>query len=380
MTDPKEKSRPAVPTRTPKKKTQGIFDNLRKLPQPHPVEEILGLSPITPDIKEVNAPPITTVTTPVATTVIDGKTGAALSAPPDRPSLPQYLDATHTGSEQRVYSVMYRETISKSVRERHFGPKELCERTGIRSDKTVRMAVRGLVQKLSIEVLSHNSYYPMGPRYRVYEPREVTKRRKAAGIVIDPQTKKIISTDPTPVATVVATPVATTVDGGGKNYSSTTVETTGVTPVEITGDIYKYENDHSTLEFSTPSSSSKSVAPAPEKTDDDETAAATSYLDQIRQAFERVTGSSWTTADDATVLKFKHIPAEFWVMAICHCIDRAPDHTFNRMAYVVEEAERYFAAMQGWPREDLKLIARRGLRRIERAKQTGNWDASTAEL
>lgn len=44
MTDPKEKApKPLVPTREPKKKTQGIFDNLRPLHQPHPVEEILGL-------------------------------------------------------------------------------------------------------------------------------------------------------------------------------------------------------------------------------------------------------------------------------------------------------------------------------------------------
>lgn len=43
MTDPKEKSKTIVPTREPKKKTQGTFDNLRKLPQAHPVEEILNL-------------------------------------------------------------------------------------------------------------------------------------------------------------------------------------------------------------------------------------------------------------------------------------------------------------------------------------------------
>ena len=44
MTDPKETDKPAVQTRTPKKKVPGIFDNLRKLPAPHPVEEILGLN------------------------------------------------------------------------------------------------------------------------------------------------------------------------------------------------------------------------------------------------------------------------------------------------------------------------------------------------
>jgi hypothetical protein len=42
MTDPKEKTKSGVPTRTPQKKTSsGMFDNLR--PLPHPIEEILGL-------------------------------------------------------------------------------------------------------------------------------------------------------------------------------------------------------------------------------------------------------------------------------------------------------------------------------------------------
>src|SRR5215204_1897271 len=43
MTNPKEKAKPVVPTRTPQKKTvSGMFDNLR--PLPHPVEEILGFT------------------------------------------------------------------------------------------------------------------------------------------------------------------------------------------------------------------------------------------------------------------------------------------------------------------------------------------------
>src|SRR4051794_14450892 len=59
MTDPKEKSKPGVPTRTPQKKTSsGMFDNLR--PLPHPIEEILGFtnssqpSPAQPDPAQPN--------------------------------------------------------------------------------------------------------------------------------------------------------------------------------------------------------------------------------------------------------------------------------------------------------------------------------------
>ncbi|HEV2704912.1 MAG TPA: hypothetical protein VGV59_03250 [Pyrinomonadaceae bacterium] len=42
MTDPKEKRKPVVHKREPKKRTDsGIFDNLRQIPQSHPVEEFL---------------------------------------------------------------------------------------------------------------------------------------------------------------------------------------------------------------------------------------------------------------------------------------------------------------------------------------------------
>lgn len=43
MVDAKEKQKPTVKTREPKKITHGTFDNLRQLP--HPVEELLGLTP-----------------------------------------------------------------------------------------------------------------------------------------------------------------------------------------------------------------------------------------------------------------------------------------------------------------------------------------------
>ncbi|MDQ3255482.1 MAG: hypothetical protein M3R15_16555, partial [Acidobacteriota bacterium] len=35
------------------------------------------------------------------------------------------LDTTHTSSEKSIYSLMYRDTISKGTRDRHFGPAEL---------------------------------------------------------------------------------------------------------------------------------------------------------------------------------------------------------------------------------------------------------------
>jgi hypothetical protein len=170
---------------------------------------------------------------------------------------------------------MYRETVSRGVRERHFGPKELCEKTGIRSDRTVRTALYGLVEKLSIEVVSHFNGSPLGPRYRVFDPREIIGRRKTAGIEIDPQSKKIN----TPVATGVATGVGTR----GKNYRGTPVEITGVTPVEITGVYTKYRNTIGASGESAAGSSSNLNAGG-----DDE--AYAELLTRLRQAVKDITG------------------------------------------------------------------------------------------
>ena len=192
----------------------------------------------TPVTTPVDTPVFTPVTTPATTPVDTGATTPveSFSETPRELSRtsPQYLDATHTASEQRVYSVMYRETVSRGVRERHFGPKELCDKTGIRSDRTIRTALDGLIAKQSIEIVSHFNGSPLGPRYRVFDPREIISRRKSAGIEIDSQSKRM--------STPVATPVTTGVATGDKNYRGTGVEITGVTGVDFAGVYNKYIN------------------------------------------------------------------------------------------------------------------------------------------
>src|SRR5262249_45702525 len=91
----------------------------------------------------------------------------------------------------------------------------------------------------------------LGPRYKVFGPKEIFEMRARAGIEVDPQSKKIVYPDGTPVGTQVAAPVATPVftpvitpvdraesslvntgvngpvPTNGANYPSTPVETTG---------------------------------------------------------------------------------------------------------------------------------------------------------
>ncbi|MBD0325494.1 MAG: hypothetical protein ICV68_03635 [Pyrinomonadaceae bacterium] len=266
MGEPKEKQPPTL--RVPKAKKLGL--KVRELPDIGDPHAALIRPEVTPVTTPVITPAITPASTPVTTS----------TAEPIERQQTQYLDATHTPSEAQVYSVMYRETISKNLHERHFGPAELMKKTGIRSDRTIRRAIDGLIAKLSIEITSYAEGNPLGPRYRIYKPKDIEQRRKAAGIEIDQFTKKIA----TPVDTPVTTPVAT----GDKNYRGTAVANTPVTGVENAG-VFKYINDHLADSDSAAASSSNPVA------HDDE--AFADLLAKLQAANREATGRVATAAE-----------------------------------------------------------------------------------
>lgn len=257
----------------------------------------------TPVLTPVSTPVQTPVNTPVSTGVPAESPSQSSSASSDH-SLPEarfesdnkdkqpYLDATHTASEQRIYSVMYRETVSKGQRDRHFGFKELCVKTGIRSDRTIRLALDGLQEKLSVEIISYFHGNPLGPRYRVYDPKEILKRRRAAGIEIDPQSKRIIGTGVgTGVSTGVGTGVQTGVATGGKTYGSTPAETTPVTPVLSTG-VNKYRNHSDGVLHPGAASSSNQNR----RTDDE---AFADFVSLLRESAKEITGREPSSAEAA---------------------------------------------------------------------------------
>lgn len=134
--------------------------------------------------------------------------------PPDEADQPNAevfvsVDATHTASEKIVYSHMYRETVSRGRSEGHFGPALLMKLSGIRSRNTVHKALYGLIEKLSVEKVGESQGTPFGPRYRVYGPQEILRRRKAAGMSIDPQTKRITERDGIPAGIPAGIPDGT---------------------------------------------------------------------------------------------------------------------------------------------------------------------------
>jgi hypothetical protein len=273
------------------------------------------------------------------------------------------LDATHTSSEKNVYSIMYRETVSKGASERHFGPAELMKKTGIRSRNTIHKALYGLVEKLSVEVIAEARGNPLGPRYRVYKPQTIEQRRKASGIKIDPQTKRITERSGIPTGIPSAIP---------KKWD-TTLPKNGIPTIPKNGIVFKSKENSFHIESDNPSSSSKSEAEILSDSDDD------AFLEGIKKVYERATGNTWTTADAITAQKGSDIPFEVWGIAICYCVDRAPNHTYQRLAYVLEEARAHCETMKDYSKSDIRAILRHSLSVIERARRSGKWTLAEIE-
>lgn len=99
------------------------------------------------------------------------------------------LRDTHRDSEYSVYAAMYEECVSRNAESLRFGLKSLMEKTGL-SDKTVRVSIHALEEKLNIEMVEP-SLGIYGRKFRVYAPQEVLRRREEGGITIDTATKRI---------------------------------------------------------------------------------------------------------------------------------------------------------------------------------------------
>jgi hypothetical protein len=151
-------------------------------------------------------------TTAVDTGVVTAESSAVDSAvdqkakkpsstkPQNKISQPKILEDSHTPSESKVYLFMKEETSKKKSSQLRFGLKELKEKTGL-SDKTIRNAIHSLEEKLSIKVVEP-SLGVYGRKIRVFEPEEISRNRKNAGLIIDSTTKRIIDR-----ATAVSTAV-----------------------------------------------------------------------------------------------------------------------------------------------------------------------------
>ncbi|HML96717.1 MAG TPA: hypothetical protein PKC29_14940 [Thermodesulfobacteriota bacterium] len=143
-------------------------------------------------------------------------------------TVPKDWDPLLAPSEMKVYEAIYKVSEGSETEGVRIGLKELRELTGL-SDKTVRMAVHSLTEKLNVEVVE-KALGVYGRKYKVYGPEEVHKRRREGGLEVDPVTKKVL-VRAKPDATAVSSPVGIPVDNAVSTAVSNAVDTTVITAV-----------------------------------------------------------------------------------------------------------------------------------------------------
>ena len=184
MTDAKEQNKPAVRTREPKKKTPpGIFDNLRKLPQPHPVEEILGLSEQAPQASELSAertpptprtprtPPTSRTPPTPPTTIAPERDYAKVANSIVREAV---AGGQFTGKSKQLYDFLYSRTRGAIVPTRsvRITKPKLMQGSGIGSERTLLKNIAHLKAIRLLEVLVTDGEHG-GNEYQVFLPEEV---------------------------------------------------------------------------------------------------------------------------------------------------------------------------------------------------------------
>lgn len=184
------------------------FKKERQIPEGQPKDS---------NITAVDTGVSTAVITAVGSTVKESK--KKVSGRKDSGNKSYAEDPLLSRSENSVYASMYEECQRRKSDTHRFGLKELKERTGL-SDKTIRVAIHNLEQKMNIKV-EEPSLGIYGRKFRVLSREETIKQREAEGIKIDPTTKKVIekttavgSTVNRAVDTAVTTIVTTAVNKG----------------------------------------------------------------------------------------------------------------------------------------------------------------------
>ncbi len=261
----------------------------------------------------------------------------------------EYLDATHSASEQKVYSVLYRESKNMQSSEIRVRISEIINKTGL-SDKTVRTALHCLENKLSITILER-SKSPYGRLYRIYDPKDILDRRKSINLKIDPVTKQIRSTgtrSPTPVLASVNTPVKSSVLAS-VNTPATTLEEPPVKITEPTS--VKTTDVNKETPFINKNSKIKCLYSASSKSTSDNVRPKqdTNYLDEKQRyshkdhviaLYEKYTLNSWKPTDNEAYENIKDVLPDVVEAAIITSVLRCKSKV-NSLAYCEGAIKEY---------------------------------------
>jgi hypothetical protein len=282
----------------------------------------------------------------------------ALSADQSTDRFPGFktLDSTHTNSEKAIYSILYRETISKKKRIAEASHADLRDATGILGVNTIKRAIRGLEAKLSIRILATGAGTVTGTRYEVFTPQEITAARKAAGILIHPKTKKIIGRP---------ADISSDRPAGPPENRAESIVASGAGLDRL--DRSKMDTHVLNNNINPPVIQSSSV---PEQgSGDDE------KLRKVKQLFEQLSGGGkWKDSrDNETYQQIKDVSIYHIVLGCCYSVSRSPEHKMSSLAYAVPSILKHAEDMGEFPDSELALIAYRTKVKTLNCLATGNW-------
>jgi len=255
---------------------------------------------------------------------------------------------------------MYRETISKGAAERHFSVRELLRKTGILAENTVRRALRGLINKQSIEMLSFDMGDNYGPLYRVFAPKEIEERRNRAGIVIEMKSKRILQPSSLSSSIPASIPPSTRApEAASKPAPSPAVTVEGEPPSKIEDMIIIHDNN-------TPGSRSASSGP---------TASDDEKLLKVRRLFEQLSnGGQWREDRDLKAYEqIAHVGIYHIILGLSYSVMRSPEHRMSSLAYAVQAILKHADEMDEFSAEELIQIAYKTKRTTLLCIQTGKW-------
>jgi len=276
----------------------------------------------------------------------------------------QTLESTHTGSEQKLYGFLYRETISKGKKVFQATQPYLRSKTGISGPNTLRRAIRGLHEKLSIRVLNNATGDLAGTEYYVYIPKEIIAARREAGIEIHPVTKDIRkrSAGPSRIPSVEAFNKRSTMASAAAFKEAMPNDSNLEIPEPSETDLHDKYNIN-------PNGPSKpSSAPQKGSSDDEK-------LPKVRKLFGQLSnGGNWK--DDRDLKAYQEIATVnlFHItLGLCYSVSRSPEHKMSSLAYAVPAILKHAEDMGEFPDTVLGEIAYKSKRTTMNCIATGKW-------
>jgi hypothetical protein len=270
------------------------------------------------------------------------------------------LDATHTASEAKIYGYLYRLSIAKGQPTCRASFAEMQDALGLAKNTLIK-ALRGLADKLSIDVVDRRPGSGIGSLYHIYSVKEILSRRKERSIEID-ELKRV----------VVKRSVERSIE---RLIERTEIERSMVQNSNVQLNVQDATNSNA-LDILTPSTEKPKNLLL--RNDDDNTSSSyvddeLSKLESIKAIYCDLTGNDWRDQDEEDLETIKRIPLAHIILGVCYSLDRAAGHQVNSLKYCIPSIIDHFEAMRSFPQKALIEIAYTHMMRFKQARTNEQW-------